>query len=180
MTMNWFVAWPVVVPAEVVAAWHEAAPIGMKFHDPADLHITLAFLGRHEATQEKKLVDLIRRAKIPPLEITLKSLIPLPQPRRFSAIAWEIANGRLELEKHITKWRPRVCRELGAFTEASPALPHVTFARPERKISNEDRDCILEWSETYAAPRQSFQLQAPAIFKWSSKAGDRQFEQIPC
>ncbi len=178
--MNWFVAWPVIVPAEVMDAWHHDAPIGLRFHDPADLHITLALLGRHDLTQEKKLIDLIRKSKIPAPEVSLKSILPLPQPRRFSAMVWEIANGRLELEKQIAKWRPRICRELGAFVDASPALPYLTFARPERKISNEDRDSVLAWSESFAPPKQSFHLQSPAIFKWSSTAGERQFEQISC
>lgn len=179
--MNWFVAWPVVVPPEVVKSWEHDAPIGLKFHTPSDLHIVLALLGRHEPTQEKKLAELIRKSKIPAPNISFKSILPLPQPRRFSMFVWEIANGRLELEKQITKWRPVICRELGAFADASPEHPYVAFARPERKISNDDRDRLLEWSETYRPSAVTFTLGSPSIFKWSTDAADdRQFEQVAC
>ncbi len=181
MTMNWFVAWPVTVPPEVLNAWEQDAPIGIKFHSPEDFHIVLALLGRHDPTQEKKLTDLIRNAKIPSPAITLKSILPLPQPRRFSTLVWEIANGRLELEKQIAKWRPRICREMGAFADAGPDIVYLAFARPERRVSNEDRDRVLEWAEGCKPTTVSLTLGAPAIFKWSNAASEeRQFDQIAC
>jgi len=181
MTMNWFIAWPVEVPLEVLAGWERDAPIGVKYHHRADFHIMLAMLGRHDVTLEKKLTDLVRAAKIPTPAISLKSILALPQPRRFSTLVWEIANGRLELEKQIAKWRPRICREMGAFAEASPEIPYLAFARPERKVSNEDRDRVLEWAESCRPPAMNLPLGAPTIFKWSNTTTDgRQFEQIAC
>ncbi len=179
MTLNWFVAWPVTVPAEIVATWQRDAPVGIRFHHPEDLHITLALLAKHEPTQEKKLSLLLKQLAIPAPTISLQSVIALPQPRRFSTLVWNIENGRLELEKQITKWRPRISRELGAFADASPDLPYMAFARPDRRVSNDERDSILDWAETYKPAGTRLELRPPTIFKWSTIAEGRQFEQIP-
>lgn len=178
MNSNWFVAWPVEIPQELVDAWQHDASVGIRMHHADDLHIPLAMLGRHESSQEEKLAKLLSRSAISTPEITLKAIVPLPQPRRFASLAWEIGNGRLELEKQILKWRPKLCREMGAAIEAAAPLPQLTFARPDRRVSVDERDGVLEWAEKASAPKEAFQLRKPAIYTFVIGDEGRQFRRI--
>jgi len=170
MTPNWFVAWPVTGAKEWLADLEARAPGGLDFLDPADLHVTLAFLGRYEPVACRKLAGLLKTLAIPSISASPGECIALPQPRRFSALSFLLNSGRSETEKLITKWRDRICRDVGAKLETRPPLPHLTVARPQRRIGEEDRAAALDWIEQL--PKKSgvsLQLESPRIFTWSER-----------
>ncbi len=171
MSPNWFIAWPVAGAAEWIATLEKGAPGGLRFLAPADIHVTLAFLDRFEPALVPKMTDLLASLPVKSFTIAPDRLMALPQPRRFSALAFSIAAGRLEVEAQVAKWRPRLCRESGAKIETRPVLPHVTIARPERRIGEADRDAALEWM--LRMPPQTaikLPLEPPRIYSW--EAGD--------
>jgi len=170
MTPNWFAAWPVTGAEEWIASLEKQAPGGLHFLAPADLHVTLAFLGRFDPALLGKISDLIRTLPLAGVEVSLNQFVALPQPRRFSALAFVLGHGRLEIEKQSAKWRDRICREAGAKLETRPALAHVTVARPDRRIGEADRDAALDWM--IQLPPQSdvrLRLERPRIYTWAER-----------
>lgn len=150
----------------------------LRAYAPEELHVTLAFLGKHDPGLEKKLGLLLRSLAIPGAEVLLGPLIALPQERRFSAIAWSMGFGVEKLNAVIEKRRARICREVGAKLDTRAPLPHITIARPERKISTEDRDLVLDWMPTCTPPAQRVVLDPPAIYRYAPPGSDRQFERV--
>jgi 2'-5' RNA ligase len=179
MTPNWFVAWPLVGCRDWLASLEAEAPGGLQFLDPDDVHVTLAFLGRHDHALVPKIAGLLNGLPLNGVEITPGEFVALPQPRRFSALAFTVGAGRQELEKQIAKWRDRICREAGARLETRAPLPHFTVARPERRIGAADRDAALAWIEQL--PPQTtvrLQLDRPRIYAWSEPGATRRYRQL--
>ncbi len=178
MSRNWFVAWPVLNGNEWLAALSAAAPTGIDFLDPDDLHVTLAFLGTHDAPAEAKMAGILRGLPLEGVAITPGPLVALPQPRRFSAIAASIDTGRIEIEKQTAKWMPRLCRESGARIDTRAPLPHLTIARPARRIRDDERDDVLEWLDNRPLDETPLTLATPAIYRWAEKTTTRRYEII--
>ncbi|MGH8045934.1 MAG: 2'-5' RNA ligase family protein, partial [Chthoniobacterales bacterium] len=131
MTPNWFVAWPVAAAADWIASLESGAPGGLHFLAPSDLHVTLAFLGRYEPVLLEKISSMLKQMPQEAIDITPKDFVALPQPRRFSALAFTLGKGLSEVEKQIARWRARICREAGAHLDTRVSLPHFTVARVE-------------------------------------------------
>jgi 2'-5' RNA ligase len=169
MTPNWFVAWPVNGATEWLATLEKSAPGGLRFTTSDDLHVTLAFLHRFDPGLVKKITSLLKGLPLKTVaSLAPDRLVALPQPRRFSALAFNFADGRFEVEAQIARWRDRICREAGAKLESRPVFPHVTIARPERRIGEADRDAAIEWAEQL--PPQTaikLQLERPRIYTWA-------------
>lgn len=179
MTPNWFVAWPVSGPMNWLTALEESAPGGLHFYAPADLHLTLAFLGRSNEALIQKLLSLLKGLPIREIEISLDRIIALPQPRRFSALAFTLSRGRKDVEEQMLRWRDRICREAGARLETRPPLPHITIARPDRRIGADDRAAALDWIEQ--APDLSpisLRLESPRLYTWNAEDADRRFRFV--
>jgi 2'-5' RNA ligase len=180
MTPNWFVAWPVVGADEWLTTLEAGAPGGLRFLAPGDLHVTLSFLDRYNPALLKKMTSLLKGLPLREVEtIAPDRLAALPQPRRFSALAFNLADGRMEVEAQIAKWRDRLCREVGAKLESRPVLPHFTVARPERRIGEADRDAALEWLEQL--PSQSaikLRLERPRIYTWAAGDSENRYEML--
>jgi 2'-5' RNA ligase len=179
MTPNWFVAWPVSGADEWIAGLEKQAPGGLHFLAPEDLHVTLAFLGRFDEALLKKISALLATLPLSGVEVSLNQFVALPQPRRFSALAFVVGNGRLELEKQIGKWRDRLCREAGAKLESRPSLAHLTVARPDRRIGEADRDATLEWM-VQLPPRAGLrlQLERPRIYSWADRGASTRYRLL--
>lgn len=176
MTPNWFVAWPVSGAEEWIASLEKQAPGGLHFLAPADLHVTLAFLGRFDPMLLKKIADLTRTLPLSGVEVSLNQFVALPQPRRFSALAFVLGHGRLEIEKQTVKWRDRICREAGAKLETRPTMEHLTVARPDRRIGEADRDATLEWM-IHLPPQAGIklQLERPRIYTWADRDAETRY-----
>lgn len=178
MSRNWFVAWPVENATEWLAALAADAPIGVTFLDPADLHLTIAFLGEHNDAAEKKMAGLLGGFSLTGIDITPGAFLALPQPRRFSAIVASIDTGRLEVEKQIARWMPRICREAGARIDTRAPVPHITVARPDRRITNDDRAAVLDWIESRPRDTTPLTLAPPAIYRWATESTSLRYDRV--
>ncbi len=176
MSRNWFVAWPVENATEWLTALAADAPVGVTFLDPADLHVTLAFLATHTDAAEKKLAGILRGLPPTGVDVTPGPFLALPQPRRFSELVATIDTGRLELEKQIAKWRPRLCREVGAQLDPRAPVPHITLARPDRRITNDERDLALAWIDSRPRDETPLRLARPTIYRWSDTKDSRRYQ----
>lgn len=179
MSSSWFVAWPVVTAGSWYADLIDQAPGGLRLFDPEDLHVTLAFMGTFKPELERKLISLLRGLPFREIDASGGRLIPLPQPRRFSALALTLDKGRIDTTGQIARWRDRLCRESGAKIESGDPLPHLTIARPEKKIGSDGRGRALDWAESLKPTGFEFRLTQPRIFVRSNELEDRQFRLLP-
>lgn len=179
MTPNWFVAWPVRGAEAWLASLEASAPGGLHFLAPADLHVTLAFLGRYEPASQAKISRLLAGLPLTAVEAEPREFVALPQPRRFSALAFTLGVGRAEIEKQIAKWRDRICREAGARIETRSPLPHFTVARPDRRIGADDREAALRWLEELP-PRKDVRvrLDVPCIYTWAEGDAPHRYRML--
>jgi 2'-5' RNA ligase len=176
MSPNWFVAWPVSGAEEWLKSLEATAPGGLNFLVPGDLHVTLAFLARYEPGSLGKISGMVKKLALPEVEISPKEFVAFPQPRRFSALAFTLGVGRTEIEKQIAKWRDRICREAGAKLDTRAPVPHITIARPDRRIGSDDRDAALEWLEHL--PSQShvrIRLETPRVYAWTEPGSSARY-----
>ena len=179
MTPNWFVAWPVSGAEEWIAGLEADAPGGLHFLAPSDLHVTLAFLGRYDPALLEKISALIASLPLTGLDATVNQFIALPQPRRFSALAFVLGTGRVEAEKQIAKCRDRICREAGARIETWAELSHVTVARPDRRIGEADRDACLDWmAQLPAQTGVRLRLEPPRIYTWAERGAATRYTML--
>lgn len=179
MTPNWFVAWPVTAAPEWLPGLVAGAPGGLHFLHPDDLHVTLAFLGRYEPGLLKKITSLLKGLPLRGMEVQPDRLIALPQPRRFSALAFSFGNGRMEVDAQIARWRERICREAGAPVDLRAPLPHLTVARPDRRIGESDRDLALAWMEQLPPQTaQTLRFDPPRIYSWAPKGSASRYERL--
>lgn len=124
-----FALWP---DAAVRAALVEAArhvPVQGRAVDPADFHITLAFLGATDAARERCCREAADRLRAVPFTLTLDRaghwprpqvlwLAPAVHPPALHALATDLATA---------------LRGCGFQPEARPFQPHLTLARKVRR-----------------------------------------------
>jgi 2'-5' RNA ligase len=175
---NWFVGWPVVVPAGWIESIRAGAPESLRWFAERDLHVTLAFLGRFRTDRFDAVAALLDA--IPPLPevVTLGSLRLLPNSRRFSAISFELDSGRSAVSDIIECHRSDVLAAAGATPDDRPPLAHVTIARPPRRATARVRREVSRWAAAAGGRGVAVQLGPPAIFAWARDRSTSQFEII--
>jgi len=72
-----------------LTAWGEAELIdpGLRPVRPESLHVTLVFLGNHEAGEAEAIVEAVRDVSAPPVLMKLEDPISLPRRRRAAVFA---------------------------------------------------------------------------------------------
>ena len=176
---NWFIALP--VPA---SAWFEtlAAPprTTRRFH-PDDLHVTVAFLGEVGADRAAHAFDALRDHVIPPRDVSLGRVVPMGAPRRWSALAAEVADATPEdppLADLLTAPRNRALAAAGAPAETRSMRPHVTIARVRRRKGGETRREALAWAETLEIDARPLELARLALFTRADATSDRTYRIV--
>jgi 2'-5' RNA ligase len=175
---NWFVGWPVLVPGGWLAPVRSGAPAGIRWFAESDLHVTLAFLGRFHAERFDAVAALLGTVMNSPAMISLGALRLLPNPRRFSAISFEVTSGHEELCGAIARHRADFCAAAGVAADARAPLAHVTIARPERVSAAAARREITEWAGGVTLADRAVGLGPLSIFAWANNRPARQFEII--
>lgn len=173
---NWFVAIP--VNAE---GWYDQAvtmpPEGFRRFHPDDLHMTIAFLGGIEEELARAGWDALAW-NLPPTRVTLGPVIPMGNPRQYSALSVELLEGRRVVEEAIAASRDAVCDAAGAQRERRAAKAHVTIARPARRATDAQRDAGLRWAKRLQLGGTSVLLDSVALYTWSEERRERQFRVV--
>ena len=143
MRPNWFIGVP--VPDD---QWFESAcsvlPAGLQVFHPADLHITVAFLGPVDEKTALSAWDVARKQVLPDQTISLESMEAFGPVDRPSAIAVVPSQGKRQLSAFIGAHRDRILLHAGRNRDKYPPRPHVTVARIPRKASAEERAAYVE------------------------------------
>jgi 2'-5' RNA ligase len=173
---NWFLA--LVVPER--AALGEAAaglPPGLRRFQPADLHLTLAFLGacgEDRALRAWQAVAPIGHAPIRASAGAWRAMGPL---RRPSAYALTLGRGRRLTARLIEACRAAALAGADLPRDERPPLPHITLARPRRRPvgAPDSREAMAAWLARAPVPHTTFTLAEIGLYRWAEDRRERLF-----
>lgn len=73
---------------------------------------------------------------------------------------------------------PRVCREAGARIDTRAPVPHLTVARPDRRITDDDRSAVIDWIDARPRDTTPLVLARPTIYRWATDSTTRRYDQL--
>ncbi|HEY0073527.1 MAG TPA: RNA 2',3'-cyclic phosphodiesterase [Abditibacteriaceae bacterium] len=102
----------------------------VKWVTPANIHLTLHFLGETAPAQKEKLIAALAAAcsGIPPLNLQTGALGSFPDARRPRVIYWGL-QGDLETLADLQARVSSAVAPFGAHQETKPFTPHLTLGR---------------------------------------------------
>ncbi|WP_070988652.1 2'-5' RNA ligase family protein [Halofilum ochraceum] len=159
MEANWFIALP-FPPESLPREELQGLPAGTRAFEPADLHVTVTFLGavgERCAREAWRALD-IREAL--PLSATIGPRALFGSPRRPSALGLDLDPDTDDsaLTGFIAEWRNELRTAAGLAPEQRPVRPHVTLGRPPRRTDAAWQRALAAWIDRPAA-------HAPATFE---------------
>jgi 2'-5' RNA ligase len=168
---NWFIA--LVVPPR--ACWHELSaplPAGVRALHPADLHLTLAFLGGCDAGAAALAWRALATLRAPPLLARAGAWRAMGPARAPSAYALTLTEGHSEAARLIGDWGGRARRAAGLGPERRVPLPHVTLARSSRRRAAACRMAMARWMAVAPLPARPCHLSDVALYTWNRQRGE--------
>lgn len=175
---NWFIAF--VVDGAFIDTL-PSAPEGFRRLHPDDLHLTLAFLARcGEQAARRGWAELTREA-VPnwsSQSVSLGSVVPMGNPRHYSALSALLQTGREEVEARIASVRDAVTQAAGAPPETRKPKAHITLARPPRDAGSELRRAGVAWAESLQLGAIQLELSRVALYTRARSVGERLFEIV--
>lgn len=168
---NWFIGLP-VRPGELPDGVLDSLPPGVRAFHPADLHVTVAFLGpvsRQFALAAWESTDWSRQ---PALEACIRGRAALGPRRRPSACGLDIGDRDGRLEAFIGEWRDRLLDAADRPCEKREVRPHVTLGRPRGDRSDTIR--LREWLAD-DQPSTPITLDRIALYTRAEPTADRRF-----
>jgi RNA 2',3'-cyclic 3'-phosphodiesterase len=170
-TPNWFVA----IPAPDQALLPKAMPPGLRLFGPADLHLTVAFLGAMPPERAGAVVAQMRQVQFAPFALVPSQWLALPSPERVSALALAVGEGHAQAVALMQAWRESFWAAAGATPDPRPPLPHLTVARPDRRAGAVGQAAALAWLATAPVPTARIWADRLALYTWHP---DRQHQQF--
>jgi 2'-5' RNA ligase len=178
MEPNWFIALPLADDR-----WFERtseAPPGVRLLHPEDLHATVAFLGPVGEARARRAMDALS-IPLSPLRVTLGAVVPMGNPRRFSALSALLDHGRDAVESAMAASRDRAWRAAAAERDDRPPKAHVTIARPTRDADESARRGALAWAASLRLGGVELTIDRVALYTWSDTRhvrGAREFRAV--
>jgi 2'-5' RNA ligase len=176
MHPNWFVALP--IPADWLPALQANAPEGLRWFQPTDVHLTIAFLGAMNPDKQQAVMEQMQQVVHASIPIRLATMIALPSERNFSAVSLKISGGNETISQLMEQWRGAFYQAAEARPDTRPPLPHITVARPRRDASFGQRKAILDWVKTYPVPAAELVVDSIAFYTWADDRSRQQFKII--
>lgn len=170
MEPNWFIAAPLSGDG-----WYErlkGAPANSRVLHREDLHATIAFLGAVTEAQARRAMEALA-IDLAPLRVSLGSVVPMGNPRRFSALSALFDRGRVELERAMGECRERAWSAAKCERDERPPKAHATVARPMRRASDRDCRAALEWAASLSLGDVELTVDRVALYTWSDTRGER-------
>jgi 2'-5' RNA ligase len=155
----------------LIEALREAGPAGVRWADPASLHLTLKFCGD---VPEERIDELIERCAprvrgIEPFEVALAGLGAFPSARAARVIWAGVTSGAGDLAR-LARRLESACTRAGVERERRPYQPHLTLGR-----LREPRRVALE--RLAGPPGIAFRVEDVVCFQ--SRLSPRGAEHVP-
>lgn len=178
MEANWFIALPfpaTSLPGEEL----KGLPAGTRAFDPADLHVTVAFLGavgEHHALRAWERLDT---GNALPLSAAVGPRATFGAPRRPTALGLDLEAGTDDgpLTRFIAQWRNALRTAAGLAPEQRPIRPHVTLGRPPRRTDAAWRNALAAWLDEPVVPAPVV-LERVALYTRAEPGGQRRFRAV--
>jgi 2'-5' RNA ligase len=171
---NWFLAFKANGSVNQIADLRHGAPAAIRWYHLDDYHVTLAFFGRVAPEAVSRIAGRVVMNPAQQIAGTVGKPLLLPTARRFSALAFSIESA--ELRKAITGRRDQWMELAGLPPESRDALPHLTFARPDRRASATQLRAIRSWMETLSPPQSlTLSFEGPMLFTRAPDGQGRAF-----
>ena len=156
-----------------------APPPRVRLFATSDLHVTLGFLGAVQESDARKAWDRIGDfASFRGVKGSFSGVEPLGHPRKPSALAAMVDEGRDALSEMIAQARDPLLRAAGAPEDNRPPLPHMTLARIQRRASAAERREALRWAQALDLRGVVFTAAAVALYTWANDRQERLFQII--
>jgi len=142
-----------------------AAPAAARVVHPADLHLTLAFLGAISAAQGQALSAALATlaAPVPPLAFTGIAYWPQPARARVMVATFAPCEALLRMVRHLRA----VLIDLALPVEDRPFRPHVTLARfrPDSRTNGAaGDDAVAAGPEVAGTAPRAARFEAMALY----------------
>ena len=174
---NWFIA--LVLPDQ--SGWEHCAgdlPVGMRRFHPDDLHLTVAFLGACGEERAHQAWEALATAQHPAIPVTAGPWRAMGSPRSPSAYALTLAEGRAPTAALMADWGRRALATAERPVEGRSPLPHVTLARPTRRLRDQLREPMACWLQTAPVPATPVPLEQLALYTWAEDRSQRLFKTV--
>ena len=165
---NYFFAFP--LDGAFVLSLPPLPPSFRLFH-PEDVHLTLSFLGScgQDAAERAfaALDQVLRREPRPSLDVSLGEVVPMGPRREYSALSALLEGGREPTSACIAALRDVVSEAALGRRELRAPKPHVTIARPSRRVTEAGRQAGLAWAAALDLRAIEARLSRVALYTWS-------------
>lgn len=180
MRPNWFIAFPIAGSFVVDLP---AVPASFRLVSPADVHLTLSWLGGcAPATAERAfglLDEHLKAISVPAIRASLGEVVPMGgSGRSYTALSALLSRGRSEVEQVITGLGSVPLMVLKKRRTRGPATPHVTLARPPRRANDTQREAGLAWANALDLRSVNVALDRVALYTWSQNRRERLFRIV--
>lgn len=178
MEANWFIALP-FPPTSLPEDELRRLPAGTRAFDPADLHVTVAFLGAVGEHHALRAWDRLEADDTLPLSAVIGPRAVFGAPRRPSALGFDLDTGTddARLTRFIAQWRDALRAAAGLAPERRPVRPHVTLGRPPRRADAAWRDELAAWLDRSTA-HAPVSLDRIALYTRAEPGARRRFREV--
>jgi 2'-5' RNA ligase len=121
--------------AEVIQRLAVQAPTGVRWVDPAGIHLTLKFLGNVVPGLAGRIIEVMDRQAASPFSIHLSGLGMFPNERR-PRVLWAGVQGALDPLQRLQEQIEEGVSRLGFPRERRPFSPHLTLGRVREPVSS--------------------------------------------
>lgn len=128
------------------AALLEDLPARVRALHPADVHVTLAFLGGVTPDRARAAFDAAAAVPLRALDARLGPVVPLGPEGRWTALSVLLVDAPA-LVAAMSAVRAAASAAAGVPEESPEPLPHVTIARLHAKASPAERAAAVRWAE---------------------------------
>jgi 2'-5' RNA ligase len=123
----------------------EGLPPRVRPLHPADVHVTLAFLGGVTPEAARAAFDAVAPLPLTGMNVSLGAVVPLGPDSRWTALSALIEDGGALAEVMRTV-REVAARATDTIADTRPPLPHVTIARLHAKATPDERARAEHWA----------------------------------
>jgi len=145
----------------------------------ADCHVTLGFFGPvPESAARKAWARIGEFPSFRRVSGSFSGVEALGHPRSASALCAMIDAGREALSEMIAEARAPLLRAAGAPEDSRPPLPHMTFARIQRRAKGAERREALRWAHAIDLRGVTFTADSVALYTWADDRRERLFRVV--
>jgi 2'-5' RNA ligase len=181
MSTNWFVAIPIPPEAWFNDRLEPSIPGLWRVH-PADLHMTIAYLGPVEESVAREAFALHSAWKGGIIDAQSGPIIPLGDPHRYSALVMTLKEGNEKAKSMMSTLGPLMKTAAGRPPEHREPLPHVTLVRAKRRTGKGERAEAIRWGTALDLPSCSLTLNQLALYRGRNATEGPRYEivhQVP-